>query len=146
MPPTTHTGREHGSAVIEWIDDVLLMVSEGNFNYEGAVAAAAFIKQRIAQRPGPRWAVINVNLTGSLSVPEAAKPFRELSAYGGARGAGHSALINCSVVQDQVAESYYEGSGVAVRSFREIGEAVAWLHDCGYTVSLEHLLPYIPPH
>ncbi len=135
---------KHGNFSLGWVNDILLCVTAGDFNEEGAEALCKEVHRLAACRSSERWGFVCVNLSGNLIVPEAAGPFSELARQMGGKGLSHSALVNRNELQDQVIESLFDGSGVEVRSFRELDEAVAWFCASGYSITLEQLKPYLP--
>lgn len=135
---------EHGIFSLVWVNDVLLCATTGDFNLEATLSLERQVKKSVEQRAPTHWALLSVNMTGTLPVPEAGARLQALAAYCEGKGRRHAAAVNLSSVQDQVFEQIHRDSEGNIRNFRSLDAAIVWLRSQGYRLSLADLQPYLP--
>ncbi len=132
--------KAHGAIHYQWINNVLVSVSEGDLNAEGADEVGREFAALMAAKPQAEWAALSLNQRSqSLLTPQAIEPLRAFLGYAAAQGMRHSANVNASSVQDAIAETLFDGMGIEQRVFHDLEAAVSWLQDCGYSLSLSDL-------
>ncbi len=135
----------HGDVTYQWVNNVLVSVSEGDLNAEGADAVGSKFQALMASNPRSEWASLAINHhSRSLLVSDAIEPLRAFISYAADQGMRHMANVNATSVQDAIADTLFKDSGVEHRVFKDLAAAVSWLQDCGYRIALHEVAAQLP--
>lgn len=124
--------KKHGEVRIIGCGQVMLCLTLGDFNGEGAKEISREMLALANSFQGKPWALLASTRAGSLATPEAEAIFAKLVkdfAYAQCR---HAALVNTSIVQDQQFGSLYVKAGISLQNYRDLTQAINWLKICDY--------------
>lgn len=114
---------QHGNIKFKWIEDVLVIETQGSFNEEGILAAIAEFKECILNSDFSSWYRLE-NWNDAMGAPEVFELIYELYQWSNEKGCQATAVVITNCIQESVVK---ENMPNDVGVFRDQEQAMVWL-------------------